>query len=247
MPIIERGYTCSFPVVVYCVSGWRWTWKFEEKCQSLEIKLSIVSEEAFCTQTVLSQAEQQIMIFLIDKPLPRFSSPWAATVRGLCLRLLLTHRASKPPWIPCCQGNADVRRRGYSWQKYVLLHKIGVAQENHPDTIRTCWESFSVIPYTSAPDFELFLPRKQELLLFSPFSHMWDAMVGDAHLPSSPPRLKDSLGCLDRVHSSLKADRCKRGQTASGESLPSLIGADWWLHLNSQQYTDKLSLLRLKS
>lgn len=104
------------------------------------------------------------------------------------------------------------------WQKSLLLHKIRVVQENYPDTVRTCWETFSVVPHSSAPDFELFLPRMQELLFLFPLSHMSDAMGGDAYLSTSPLHLKYNLGCLDRRHSSVRANRCKRGPTASGES-----------------------------
>lgn len=71
----------------------------------------------------------------------------------------------------------------------------------------------------------------QELLLLSPLSHVSDAMAGDSHLPSSPLHLKESLGHVDRLHSSLKAERCKRGPTTSSENWPSPMGADWWLHL----------------
>lgn len=229
MPTIERWYMCSLPVIVYCVSVWRWTLKYEEKCQSLEIKLSVVSGGGFLHSNSNFSSGATNYDLSSRQASPKLFKPLGNHWQGSCLRLLLTHRPSYHP-------EFLVTRAMQMWERETtagrsLLHKISVVRGNYPDAIRTCWESFSVIPHSSAPDFEL-LSRMQVLLLISPLSHMSDAMVGGAHLPSSPPHLKDSLGCLERLQSSLKADRCKRGQAAPGESQPSLIGADWWLHLN---------------
>lgn len=82
------------------------------------------------------------------------------------------------------------------------------------------------------PWFWTLLAQKARVLLLSALSHASDSVAGHTHLPSSPPHLGDSLGCLDRLCCSLKAEGCKRGLTKSGQSWLSQEEAERRLHLN---------------
>ena len=71
----------------------------------LKSSLALYLEEAFWTQAVLSQVGQQMVAFLVGRPLPSFSTALGTHWQGPCLRLLLTQRdLFHHPKLPVTRG-----------------------------------------------------------------------------------------------------------------------------------------------
>lgn len=87
-----------------------------------------------------------------------------------------------------------MRKRGCSWQKSLLLHEISVVQNNYPVILRTRWESFCTVPCRSAPNFEHFLPRKQECPSFPLSAMHWMAWQETLICPPAQHILETALG-----------------------------------------------------